>query len=90
MSFSASSLEIWSHTLVEATANGGYYNLHSKKDAHGVEDRSLLVVDGVNTDNVDDRASGEEDCSANGLEEEEVGALLTINNVRCELELAMC
>ncbi len=63
-------------TAEEATADGGDYHLESKEAAHAEKDVAALLIDGVDTDDMNERAGGKEDSGADGLEEEEVRALL--------------
>ena len=63
-------------TTVESTANGGNDDLGSEESAHSEEDIPVLLVDGVDSDDMDDGAGGQEDGRADRLEEEETGALL--------------
>ena len=64
-------------TTVESTANGGNDDLGSEESAHSEEDIPVLLVDGVDADDVDEGAGGEEDGGADGLEGEEMRALLS-------------
>ena len=41
-------------TSVEAAADGGDHNLQSEKTSHGEKDIAVLLVDGINTNNVHD------------------------------------
>ena len=50
--------------------------MESKETTHGEEDGAFLLVDGVYPNNVHDRTCREENSCADGLEEEEVRALL--------------
>jgi hypothetical protein len=59
------------HTSVECTANGSDDDLETEQSAHAAEDGATLVVDSVDTDNMDGRAGGEEDGGTDRLEEEE-------------------
>ena len=63
-------------TSEEATANRGDDDLETKEATHGVEDIAVLLVDCMNSNDMHEGASGEEDRCADGLEEEEVRALL--------------
>ena len=63
-------------TAVEAAAYGGDDDLESKETTHSEEDGAFLLVDGVYPNNVHDRTCREENSCADGLEEEEVRALL--------------
>ena len=63
-------------TAVETTADTHHDNLNSQQTAETEENRARLVVDGVNTDDMYDGASCQEDCGANRFKEEEVLTLL--------------
>lgn len=63
-------------TSEEAAADGSDDNLETEKAAHGVENIATLLVDGMNADDMHERASREEDSCADGFEQEEVRALL--------------
>ena len=63
-------------TSEEAAANGSDDDLEGKETTHAEEDVAVLLIDGVETDDVDEGAGGEENGGADGLEEEEVRALL--------------
>ena len=63
-------------TAIETAGDAGDDDLEGEETAHAEEDITVLLVDGVDADDVDEGAGGEEDGGADGLEEEEVGALL--------------
>ena len=63
-------------TSEEAATDCGDDDLEAKETAHRVQNVAVLLVDGVNSDDMDQGAGGEEDSCADGFEEEEVGALL--------------
>ncbi len=63
-------------TSVEPAADGGNDDLESEQTAHAKEHGAFLLVNGVYPDNVDDGAGGEENRGADGLEQEELRALL--------------
>lgn len=50
--------------------------MESKEAAHTKENLAILLIDSVDTDDMNERAGGKEDSSADGLEQEEVRALL--------------
>lgn len=64
------------HTHEETTANGGYDDLNAQESRHSSEDGTALVVDGMDTDDVNGRARSEQDRGANGLEQVELAACL--------------
>ena len=72
----------WELTAVEAAADSSNYYLERKETAHAVEDVAALLVNGMNADHVHEGAGGEENCGADGLEEEEVGTLLCRGSVK--------
>ena len=82
------------HTLVEAAADGRHDDLNSEEGTHEVEDGSLLVIDSVYTDDMDERADGKHDSSADRLEQEEVRALgmgpLSVKKCDAWVELTRC
>ena len=63
-------------TTVEPAANGGNDDLSGEESTHSEEDVPVLLVDGVDSDDMDDGAGGKEDGRADRLEEEEMRALL--------------
>ena len=65
-------------TSEETTANSGNDDLNSKQRAHACENLLVLVINSVNTDNMDHGADCEEDGGADGFEEEELLAPLLL------------
>ena len=59
-------------TSEEATADGGYNHLGREQARHEREYRAGLVINGVDTDDMDGGADGEKDCGTNGFKEVEV------------------
>jgi len=57
---------------VEAAGYGSGHYLNCKKGSHSKENGPIFVVDSVNPDDMNSRCSGEQDCSAYGLEEVEI------------------
>ena len=64
-------------TAIETAGDAGDDDLEGEETAHAEEDITVLLVDGVDADDVDEGAGGEEDGGADGLEEEEMRALLS-------------
>ena len=63
-------------TAIEATANCHIYDLHGEEPAETCEHCAALLVDGVETNDMDEGAGGQEYGGADRLEEEEMRALL--------------
>lgn len=63
-------------TAVEGATNCGHDDLQAEQATHDGEYGAIFFVDCVNADDVDEGRSGEEDGGADGLEQEEVRALL--------------
>lgn len=61
-------------TSVETARNGGDDDLNGEEGAHNPQNRLVVVVDGIDTDDVDGRGGSEEDGGGDGFEEEELGA----------------
>lgn len=57
--------------------------MQSEQTTHSTENGPALVIDGVNTDNVDGGGHDQEDGGADGLEQEEVRACLCMLLIRC-------
>ena len=69
-------------TSEETTANSGNDDLNSKQRAHACENLLVLVINSMNTDNMDHGADCEEDGGADGFEEEELLAPLLYVELR--------
>ena len=73
-------------TSEETTANSRNDDLNSKQRAHACENLLVLVINSMNTDNMDHGADSEEDGGADGFEEEELLAPLlyvVLRKTRC-------
>jgi len=62
------------YITVETTADSGYNDLNSEKRAESKEDGAVLVVDGMDPNNMDSRSSSQKNSRADRLEQIEVGA----------------
>lgn len=63
-------------TSEEATGDGGDDDLKSKEGTHSSENSPALLVDCVDTNDMDDRAHCQQDGGADGLKEVETAACL--------------
>lgn len=61
-------------TAIETATDGSDDYLQRKERGHATKDSAGLVVDGVDADDMDGGADGEQDCRANGLKQEEMRA----------------
>lgn len=61
-------------TAEETTGDGSDDDLQGKQATHPSENGPALLVNGVDADDMDGRAHSQEDGSADGFEEVEVGA----------------
>lgn len=66
-------------TTEETAGNGSDDDLKGKQAAHSSENSPALLVDGVNPDDMDRRAHGQEDGRADGLKEVEMRAGLLVS-----------
>jgi len=59
-------------TAIEATADGSHDDLDAEQARHEGQDVAVVVINGLDTNDMDSRGAGEEDSGADGLEEEEL------------------